>query len=70
MIYKISYVITGQPGSGLIRNEDHLPRPGEIVALGDERFKITEIIELIPARGDWGYYHATCEPLVPAHRGK
>ena len=66
MIYKISYVIAGQPGSGLIRNEDHLPRPEEVIRLGDTEYSITEVIELIPARGDWGYYHATC---VPVHAG-
>jgi hypothetical protein len=67
MIYKISYVIAGQSGSGLIRNEDHLPQPGELVRLGNDEFKITEVIELIPARGDWGYYHVTC---VSASDGK
>ena len=60
MYYKTSYVIADQPESGLIRNEDHLPQPGEVVTLGDDKFKVTEVIELIPARGDWGYYHATC----------
>lgn len=64
MIYKISYVIRGQPGSGLIRNEDHLPRPGDVVTLGEDQFTVTEVIELIPARVDWGYFHATCEPIA------
>jgi hypothetical protein len=66
---KVSYVIKGQPGSGLIRNEDHLPQPGEVVKLGDREFTVTEVIELIPARGDWGYYHATCAPLQDVNGG-
>ena len=62
MIYKVSYAISGQPHSGLIRNEDYLPGIGDIVSIGDASFEVTEVIELIPPRGDWGYYHVTCIP--------
>jgi len=68
MFHKISYAIAGEPGSGLIRNEDRLPQPGEIVKLGDNEFEVVEVIELIPARGDWGYYHVTCTRVKDGER--
>ena len=63
MIHKVSYAISGQPDAGLIRNEDHLPELGDIVSIGDASFEVTGVVELIPPRGDWGYYHVSCVPL-------
>ncbi len=63
MIYKVSYVVTGAAHAGEIVNMDTPPRVGDRVQLGDEYFEVTEVIELIPPRGEFAYLHATCRPI-------
>lgn len=63
MIYKVSFVIIGRPHPGEIVNMDTQPRVGDQVELGNEMFEITQVIELIPPRGEFAYLHATCQPV-------
>jgi hypothetical protein len=42
---------------------EEMPKVGDTVTLGGTRFVLVEVMELMPARGDFGFYHATCEPL-------
>lgn len=63
MIYKVSYVVVGQPHPGEIINQDESPEVGDLVTLGGEEFEVVEIIDLAPPRGDFAYLHATCRPV-------
>ena len=63
MIYKVSYVVTDKQHPGSIVNLDAPPRVGDHVQLGDETFEVTEVIDLIPPRGDFAYLHVTCRSL-------
>jgi hypothetical protein len=62
MIYKISFVVPGRRKAGGIENSDVPPRPGERWQVGRQLLEIVEVIELLPARGDFTYLHATCKP--------
>ncbi len=63
MIYKVSFVIIGRPHPGEIVNMDTEPRAGDQVELGGEMFEITQVVQLIPPRGDFAYLHVTCRPM-------
>jgi hypothetical protein len=60
LIYKVSYVVLGGQHPGTIRNETQCPVVGDVIQIGGDSFEILEILELIPARGDFGYLHVTC----------
>jgi hypothetical protein len=62
-IYKISYVVLGGSHHGAIINASRRPTVGEIVDLGNKKFKILEIVDLMPSRGRFHYLHVTCEPV-------
>ena len=62
LIYKISYVVSGEDHPGAIMNTEKPPEKGEIIRLGESEFTVVEVIDLIPARGDFHYLHATLEP--------
>ncbi len=61
-IYKVSYVVTGNDHPGTIANVERPPKVGDVVRLGDQSYKVTEVVELIPARGEFHYLHATLAP--------
>jgi len=63
MIYKVSYVVLGGRHPGAIVNRDTPPRLGEVVVLGQDRFEVVEITDLIPPQGDFAYLHVTLRPL-------
>jgi len=63
MIYKVSFVITGRPHPGEIVNMDTAPRAGDQIELDGEMFKVVEVVDLIPPRGDFAYLHVTCKPM-------
>jgi hypothetical protein len=65
MIYKVSYVVLGSKHPGTIRNESEYPTVGDIVQIGDDFFRILEVLVLLPPRGDFGYLHVTCELTSP-----
>jgi len=62
MIYKVSYVVIGKPRLGAILNLDGPPRVGDRVELGGEMCEVTEVVDLIPPRGDFAFLHVTCRP--------
>ncbi|MGQ9467504.1 MAG: hypothetical protein ACUVXE_08895 [Anaerolineae bacterium] len=63
MIYKVSYVVLGGQHPGAIVNQDTPPRLGEVVVLGQNRFEVVEVTDLIPPRGDFAYLHVTLRPV-------
>ena len=63
MIYKVSYVVRDGKMPGGIKNEQKRPEIGAIVEIGHTQFTITHVHEVMPARGDFLYLHATVEPL-------
>jgi len=58
--YKVSYVITGSDHPGAILSMRDAPKVGDIVKLGNDIFEVIEVLELMPPRGDFHYFHATC----------
>jgi hypothetical protein len=62
-IYKLSIVVPGRRDIGGIQNLDKEPKPGDIVVLGKEAYKIIDIVELMPPRGNFIYLHVTCQPV-------
>lgn len=60
--YKVSYVVLGEDHPGAILNLDHRPEQGQFIELGDKTYKIIEVVDLIPPKGDFFYLHATLEP--------
>ena len=65
MIYKVSYVVLDGKHPGAIRNESEYPTVGGTVRIGDDSFRILEVLVLLPPRGDFGYLHVTCEFASP-----
>lgn len=63
MIYKVSFVVQGGTHPGGIQNLTERPEPGDMLTLGDEKFQIVEVMEIIPPRGEFAYLHATCKLL-------
>jgi hypothetical protein len=62
-IFKVSYVVAGGGHPGAIVNEDQKPVVGERVKLGKDEFEVVEVLDLIPARGDFSFLHVTIRPL-------
>lgn len=62
-IYKVSYVIIGNDNPGTILSQEHIPREGEQITLGNDVFEVLEVSELMPPRGEFHYIHVTCRPL-------
>lgn len=63
-VYKVSFVVTGSEHPGAIVNRSQLPTLGEIVTLGSDTFEVTEVMELMPPRGQFFYIHATVKPFA------
>ena len=63
MIYKVSFVVQGGTHPGGIQNLDKRPQVGDHLNLGGNKFKIIEVLEIIPPRGDFAYLHATSKPV-------
>ncbi|HKZ54240.1 MAG TPA: hypothetical protein VJ123_02085 [Anaerolineales bacterium] len=62
-IYKVSYVIPGEDHPGAIVNTEEKPTVGDQIQLGDRQFVIVELIDLMPARGEFHFLHATLKPV-------
>ena len=61
MIYKVSYVVLdGGEQAGTIVNQETCPEVGDHVTLSGQTYEVVEVLELMPPRGEFGYYHATC----------
>lgn len=63
-IYKVSYVVAGGGHPGAIVNQDKKPEIGERVRLGRDEFEVVEVVDLIPARGDFNFLHVTVRPAA------
>jgi hypothetical protein len=61
--YKVSYVVLGEDNPGAILNLEERPEEGQVIELGDKNYKIIEVVDLIPPKGDFFYLHATLEPV-------
>ena len=59
MIYKVSYVVKGGEYPGGIKSQEEKPEVGGIVLIGPRRFEIVEVYEMMPARDDFQFLHAT-----------
>jgi hypothetical protein len=59
-IYKISIVVSGRRDIGGIQNLEQAPKVGDVLLLGNDRFEIKELVELMPPRGNFVYLHAMC----------
>lgn len=70
MIYKVSFVVLDDAHPGGIQNLDHQPVVGEQLSVGDVRFEILEVTELLPPFGDYSYLHATCRLIGETRSGK
>ncbi len=63
MIYKVSYVVKGGDHPGAIVNEDEKPELGQKVTLGNKEFEVIEVVDLMPARGDFSFLHVTVKAI-------
>ena len=63
MTYKVSYVVIGGEHPGAIVNEFQRPKIGDRVQIGKYTFEVVEIYEVMPARGDFAFLHATVKPV-------
>lgn len=61
--YKLSIVVPDRRDIGGILNLEKEPQPGDVILLGREEYKIVDIVELMPPRGNFVYLHAICQPL-------
>ncbi len=64
MIYKVSYVVVGEPNKGGIRNQIERPEIGDRVRFGNESFEVIEVKEIMPPRDDFQFLHATLRPAA------
>jgi len=64
-IYKVSYVVKGGEHPGAILNEDQKPELGQRVILGSKEFEVIEVVDLMPARGDFSFLHVTVKAIEP-----
>jgi len=62
-IFKVSYVVQGGDHPGAIVNEDKKPELGQRVTLGSKVFEVVEIVDLMPARGDFSFLHVTVKSI-------
>lgn len=58
--YKVSYVVEGAKHPGALMNVEEKPEVGDEVAFDGHRFVITDVAELMPPMGDFGFLHASC----------
>ena len=63
-VYKVSYVVIGIEHPGAIVNRNEAPVVGELIQLGEFTFKVIEVMELMPPKGNFHYFHATIHPIA------
>ncbi len=66
ILYKVSYVVIGGEHPGAIVNVDEKPEAGQEFTFDGRVFEIVEVVELMPAVGNFGFLHATCKYLRDA----
>jgi hypothetical protein len=68
VICKLSIVIPAYEHAGAILDTNHVPEIGERLNLGDALVEVIELEELLPARGDFRFFHATCRLVSRNHQ--
>ncbi len=61
-VFKVSYVVRGGSHPGAIINEEQRPQVGQRIKLGAQEFEVVEVVDLMPARGDFSFLHVTLQP--------
>lgn len=62
-VYKLSLVVPGRRDLGGVQEFDQEPKPGDSVWLGQEKYQIVEVVELMRPRNETIFLHATCQPV-------
>jgi len=65
-IYKVSYVIPQIPRGGAILTQEDPPQVGDIITLDNRKYRVIEVVELLPPQRGIHFFHAT---IVPVSRG-
>ncbi len=63
IFYKVSFVVESGKHPGAIINLEKRPQVGEEITFDGRVFEITEVMELMPTIGNFGFLHATCRYL-------
>lgn len=67
IFYKVSFVVSGSSvHPGAIMTVEKRPEIGEEIQFNGSIFTITEVMELMPPVGNFGFLHVTCEYLREA----
>ena len=61
IFYKVSFVVAGGGHPGAIITVDHKPEIGDEVQFNSSVFTVTEVMELMPTVGNFGFLHVTCQ---------
>ena len=62
IFYKVSFVVSGSSAHpGAIMTVEKRPEIGEEVKFNGSVFEVTEVMELMPPVGNFGFLHVTCE---------
>lgn len=62
IFYKVSFVVMGGEHPGAIITVENRPEVGDEVTFNGSVFVVTEVMELMPPVGNFGFLHATCQP--------
>ena len=62
-VYKVSYVVEDIKHPGAIMNSDRKIEVGDTVEFDGRRFVVTEVEELMPPVGGFGFLHAICRTV-------
>ena len=63
-VYKVSVIIPGRRDLGAVHNPDREPQVGDTIVLKQEKFRIMDIVELMPPRKNFIYLQAACRPVA------
>ncbi|PID85221.1 MAG: hypothetical protein CSA11_09880 [Chloroflexi bacterium] len=63
IFYKVSFVVAGGKHPGAIMTVESKPAVGDEVSFNGSTFTVTEVMELMPTVGNFGFLHVTCEFL-------
>lgn len=66
IFYKVSFVVKGGEHPGAIITVEKKPNVGDEITFNGSVFAVTEVMELMPPVGNFGFLHATCERIGAA----
>jgi len=70
IFYKVSFVVMGGDHPGAIMTVEKRPQIGDEITFNGSVFAVTEVMELMPPVGNFGFLHATCEHVRAAQRNE